>query len=163
MICKHCGAVVEDGKKFCGDCGAPVEAEPVRPEPVVVKPVARAVDTEKNSDARTVMILGILGLAIGNMYSAVAGIILSAIGRKKAKEYEENYGPLTGKAKVGGILSLVGLILNIITVAATVLAVIVILAIYGLAIWAIIVAIGAGGEIDLSKLQEIFNYIPFLM
>lgn len=28
MFCKHCGAPVEEGAKFCGNCGEPVPAEP---------------------------------------------------------------------------------------------------------------------------------------
>lgn len=159
MICKHCGAEIADGKKFCGECGAPVEVHTV-----IVRDTPRPNKEEENSKARTVMILGIVGFAVGYLYSAIAGIVLCAIGRKKAKEHEETYGELTGKAKVGGILSLVGLILNIIKVVFTVLAVVYVLVVYGLLIWAIVTAaMNAGGQLDFSSLQDFFTSIPLWM
>ena len=55
---------------------------------------------------------GILGLAFAG--SSILGIIFSAIGMKKAKAYVEQFGELTGKAKIGRILAKVGLIVSII-------------------------------------------------
>ena len=159
MICKHCGAEIADGKKFCGDCGAPVEVHTV-----IVRDTPPTNKAEENGRARTVMIFGIVGFAVGYLYSAIAGIILCAIGRKKAKEHEEEYGELTGKAKVGGILSLVGLILNIVKVVITVLAVVYVLAVYGLLIWAIVTAaVNAGGQLDFSGFENFFNTVPFFV
>ena len=38
MICKHCGAEVSEGAKFCNICGAAVEAAYVPPQPVNSQP-----------------------------------------------------------------------------------------------------------------------------
>ena len=57
---------------------------------------------------------GILGLVFAG--SSILGIIFSAIGLKKAKAYVEQFGELTGKAKVGRILAKVGLIFSIVMI-----------------------------------------------
>jgi hypothetical protein len=67
---------------------------------------------------------GILGLVFAG--GLVLGIIFSAIGLNKAKAYVEQFGELTGKAKVGRILAKVGLILSIIMAAFWVLYIILI-------------------------------------
>ena len=56
------------------------------------------------------LVFGILSI----VFSSIVGIILGAIGRSKGKKYIQAGGTLTGSAKVGYILSLVGLILGII-------------------------------------------------
>ncbi len=58
-----------------------------------------------------ILVFGILSLVLGPILS----IIFGAIGRKKGKAYIAQGGTLTGAAKVGFILSKVGLILGIIS------------------------------------------------
>ena len=68
------------------------------------------------------LVFGILSLVLGS----IVGIILGAIGRKKGNEFIAAGGTLTGSAKVGYILSKVGIILGIITTILIVLYVILI-------------------------------------
>lgn len=58
-----------------------------------------------------ILTFGILSLVFGT----VLAIIFGAIGRSKGKNYIAQGGTLTGSAKVGYILSLVGLILGIVS------------------------------------------------
>lgn len=122
MFCPYCGAQLEDGTKFCPTCGkalaqeaAPVEAAPVAPvaPEVPVAPVVAPVDeAKKTADARSAMILAIIGVALSE--TAIGGIILSSIAKKKVKAYQAEYGEINGMAKVAKILSTVGLILSIV-------------------------------------------------
>ena len=64
------------------------------------------------------LIFGILGLAFSCSFSlAMVGIIFSALCLSLSNEYYRITGQLTGKIKVGRILSRVGLILGIVMVA----------------------------------------------
>lgn len=96
------------------------EPQPVAEEPVYQQPVNEPViepkrDPKLNSLATTAMILGIAGLACSlSFWLSLVGIIVSAIGRGKIKAYLAAGGELTGKAKVGNILSKLGLIFGII-------------------------------------------------
>lgn len=56
------------------------------------------------------LVFGILSL----VFTSILGIIFGSIGRKKGKEFIEQGGELTGAAKVGFILSKIGVILGII-------------------------------------------------
>ncbi len=59
------------------------------------------------------LVFGILSLVFNEF--SILGIIFGAIGKGKAKKFAaENGGVVTGKAKVGKILSTVGLVLGII-------------------------------------------------
>lgn len=55
---------------------------------------------------------GILGLIFCS--TGLLGLIFSAIGRSKAKKYAAEAGAVEGKAKVGKILSTIGLVFSII-------------------------------------------------
>ena len=60
------------------------------------------------------LVFGILSLVLSE--GGILGIIFGAIGKAKAKAFaEQNGGVLTGKAKVGKILSTLGLVFGIIT------------------------------------------------
>ena len=113
MICSNCGATIPDGSTFCTNCGTAVaQAAPAAapaPQPVYA---AQPASTIKTVTATTVMVWGILGLAFSE--SGLLGLIFSIIGRKKAKTFLLENGQLFGQAKVGGILSKVGLIVSII-------------------------------------------------
>ena len=140
MFCQNCGSALEDGVKFCPNCGEPVAvpevdtpeeaaAEIVAEEPVVEAPVYQApaapvyqapvveptVDPELNGMSKSILIFGIIGLAFScSFYLSLLGIIFSAIGKGKVKAVLAAGGQLTGKAKVGNILAKVGLILGIV-------------------------------------------------
>lgn len=68
---------------------------------------------QTNLQQPNTLTLGILSIVFASI-TGIVGIILGAIGRKKGKEFLAQGGELTGAAKVGYILSLVGLILGII-------------------------------------------------
>jgi len=72
----------------------------------------QAVDTEKDSSARSAMILAIVGAALCEL--GIPGIIICAIARGKVKAWMEKYGTPTGMAKAANIISKVGLILSIV-------------------------------------------------
>ena len=72
----------------------------------------QANDPYKDELAGSVLSKGIAGLALAPVFG-VPGIIVSAGAKRKAREYESRYGELSGKAKVGSILSKVGLPVSI--------------------------------------------------
>lgn len=134
MFCKNCGNQLPDNALFCGSCGTKVEApaapqqpayeapqqpayvvpQPAPQQPAYVAPQAapQAHDPYKDELAGSVLSKGIAGLALAPVFG-VPGIIVSAGAKRKAREYESRYGELSGKAKVGSILSKVGLPVSI--------------------------------------------------
>ena len=138
MFCKNCGNQLPDNALFCGSCGTKVEApaapqqpayeapqpapqqptyvapQPAPQQPAYVAPQSapQAHDPYKDELAGSVLSKGIAGLAL-SLALGVPGIIVSAGAQRKAKEYESRYGALSGKAKVGSILSKVGLPVSI--------------------------------------------------
>lgn len=142
MFCHNCGTALEEGVKFCPNCGAPVAVaaaieepvveEPTAPEPVYNAPEepvyqqpeapvyrepepAAVVDPEMASRSNAILIFGIIGLVCScSFYLSLLGIIFSAVARGKVKSFLASGGQLSGKAKVGSILSKVGLILGIV-------------------------------------------------
>ena len=139
MNCPNCGAPVEEGGKFCTSCGSPIAAPaaaPQQPQYTAPQPQYQqpqyappqyqygapqyqqpytAVPVRANVNANPVLTWGILGLAFAcTFFVSFLGIIFSAVGRGKAKAYAAQAGQLSGKARVGSILSLVGLILGIV-------------------------------------------------
>lgn len=139
MICKNCGAQIPDGSAFCTECGAPVQQEqPVQQEPVQqpqYTPVQQTYTAEPTPavSGKPVLICGILALALNSIpyVGWIAGLICAIIGMKKAKAYVAANGQLTGAAKVGRILSIVGLVCSI--VMAFVWLIVIIVAIIGAA------------------------------
>lgn len=86
--------------------------QPSYQQPVQAAPVQKQTNADLDSMATNTMIFGIIGLATGVM-AGVPGIILSIIAKNKAGEFEACAGSLYGKAKVGSILSRVGLPVSI--------------------------------------------------
>lgn len=65
--------------------------------------------------ASSALTMGILSLVFGEFpFLSILGIIFGALGLGKAKAFIASAGNLYGKAKVGRILSLVGLIISIV-------------------------------------------------
>lgn len=136
MYCDKCGSFLEEGVKFCPNCGAQVAApavvkeavvaeEPAQPvyeqpeapvyeQPVYQQPVVQA-NPAVEAQSTPILIFGIIGIALAVIpYINFLGIIFSAIAKSKVKKYLADGGVLTGKAKVGNILATVGLILGIV-------------------------------------------------
>ncbi len=68
-----------------------------------------------NDTSTKVLVFGILGLAFAcSFYLSFLGIIFSAIGMSQANNFARENGAVFGKAKVGRILSKVGLPLGIV-------------------------------------------------
>ena len=81
---------------------------------------------QQNNQQPNLLVLGILAVVFAEL--GIPGIILGAIGRSKGKKFVQAGGTLTGAAKVGYILSLVGLILGIVMTVFWVIYLIVIIA-----------------------------------
>ena len=133
MVCKNCGANNVDNSVFCANCGASLAEETantytptpdfgnagVAPE---ITPTVEAVDPGKKLGLAA-FILGIVSTALSVLCSCacacmgpvafivgVVGIILSVMAVKKSKAV----GIDNKQAKIGFILSAVGVLLNII-------------------------------------------------
>ena len=146
MFCKNCGTKIEEGLKFCPNCGTQVQApaaapaqqtpppqqqtpppqqgyyqQPAQPAYQPAQPAYRPAPAANLPETTPILVLGILSLVFGS----IVGIILGAIGRNKARAYVNAGGELSGKAKVGSILSKLGIIFGIIELVLIVIYVIV--------------------------------------
>lgn len=63
-------------------------------------------------DAKTVMILGIVALALAEL--GLPGLILAIIAKNKAKQWAASYGNFTAMPRVGNILARVALPISIV-------------------------------------------------
>lgn len=139
-FCSNCGAELTEGTAFCPNCGAgqvrtfgadePVTvaaepevlpAEPVYQEPVYQEPVDQAPVYQPQVEAAVLptsakilglisMICGLVSLVscyVGFMYS-IPALILANIASKKAP------GIPNGKAKVGRITAIIGIVVSVI-------------------------------------------------
>ncbi len=95
-----------------------IEPEPVNAQPPVIpvqpapQPVYAAPKEDKSTPA---LVWGIIGIAFSStLWFGLLGLIFSKIGRNKYAEYLETVSVPSGKGKVGGILSKIGVILGII-------------------------------------------------
>lgn len=134
MFCKNCGTQLADDAAFCSGCGTKVESQPApqpvyeapqqptytapqptytAPQPTYVAPQPAANDPALDSLATNTMIFGILGAALG-LCVGVPGIVFSVLTKNKVEEFIGRAGSLYGKAKVGSILSKVGLPVSIV-------------------------------------------------
>ena len=135
MFCKNCGTKIEEGLKFCPNCGTPVAAPAQQTPPPQqqtpppqqgyyqqpAQPAYQPAPAANLPETTPILVLGILSLVFGSL----VGIILGAIGRNKARAYVNAGGELSGKAKVGSILSKLGIIFGIIELVLIVIYVIV--------------------------------------
>ena len=91
----------------------PQYAQPQYAQPQYGAPVAE--DPVERNLSKSLLVFGILGIAFGcTYYLSFLGIVFGAIALSKAKAYVNNGYVLTGRAKVGKILGLVGMILGIV-------------------------------------------------
>ncbi|MBQ7474464.1 MAG: zinc ribbon domain-containing protein [Clostridia bacterium] len=113
MFCKNCGKQIPDDSTFCPGCGASVTSVPT---PVYDYPHTPAPATlpGENEAAKSILTFGILSLAFACTWVlSFLGIVFAAIGLSKVRNYVSTYGPVHHKAKVGRILSKVGLPVSI--------------------------------------------------
>ena len=119
MFCNKCGANIPDGSTFCPNCGTPVASVPAQPDPYrvtpKVDPYAKPVDQREREASKSVLTFGIIALAFTCTWAlSFVGIIFAFIAFSKAKAYERDFGPATGKTKVGKIFSIVSIPLSIV-------------------------------------------------
>ena len=95
-----------------------IEPDPVIPTPPVIpaQPTPQpAYAAPKEDKATPALVWGIIGIAFASTFwLGLLGLIFSKIGRNKYAEYLETVSVPSGKGKVGGILSKIGVILGII-------------------------------------------------
>ena len=71
----------------------------------------KAKQAKKNARADKILALGITSVAFAcSGFLALVGWIVACVARGKVREYENRFGPVTGKAKVGRDLARGGLI-----------------------------------------------------
>ena len=125
MFCKYCGNDLNEGANFCTNCGKIVShddentANTVSTGSVEFDDVSYEVqqDPERDEKGGSILKFSILGLAFGcSFYLSLLGLIFSIVARCKVKGYLAQYGETEGRATVGKHLSLVGIILNIVSV-----------------------------------------------
>ena len=116
MFCKYCGNEIDTSAKFCGSCGSPIDA-PAKEEHTatplddLMSRGDKAKIAKKNARADKILSLGIASVAFANTgILALVGWIVACVARRKVREYENRFGPVTGKAKVGRDLARGGLI-----------------------------------------------------
>lgn len=112
MFCTNCGRELEAHYNVCPYCGASVNTAQTQNTTYTAQPVYTAVETERTNElGNKTLTLGIVGLALAEL--GLPGLIVSRIGLNKAAELESLVGELSGKGKVGKILSKVGFGLGI--------------------------------------------------
>ena len=117
MFCSHCGSEIENGARFCQNCGASADAtkneEKMSYEPIDLTDTIA--EKAKDEAAGSALGTGIAAIIFGLIVSFLnfIGIILGAVGIGKANAVEAQFGELPPKARVGKILSTVGLISGI--------------------------------------------------
>ena len=142
MICSHCSNQIQDDTRFCPFCGAEqtVATNEVPNDTTTAYQdacAAREQEAEKAKKANSIMILGIISLAIAYAVNSIAGLILANITRSKIAQYQLDYSIIDGRAKLGQTLSTVARILSILGIVAAAIMVVVYLFIfvmYGIAL-----------------------------
>ena len=112
MFCKNCGRQLDEGENVCPVCGTVNGGETSAAATTVeysFDAVGEANEQLKNSMAGQALTWGILSLAFSaSGCLSLLGFIFSFIAKSKALAYEQTFGVLEGKAKVGRILGKVG-------------------------------------------------------
>ncbi len=117
MYCKYCGSRIDDGSKFCPNCGAKLIDVVVPPEYERKEDLREDINTEQ--DPGPYKVFAIIGY-IGGIFSlftcfipfifpgSIVFLVLSCLGSKSTNEDRKN------KAATGRFLSIIALMLNIV-------------------------------------------------
>ena len=112
MFCKNCGRQLDENENVCPVCGTVNGGETSAAATTVeysFDAVGEANEQLKNSMAGQALTWGILSLAFSaSGCLSLLGFIFSFIAKSKALAYEQTFGILEGKARVGRILGKVG-------------------------------------------------------
>lgn len=106
MYCENCGSLIKDTDKICLGCGATrfPEAADIRPEDEALPD-----DRSPREMASAVFGMGLLSAVLSaTVVLALPGWLLSGVARRRAREYEESFGEVYGRAKTGKTLGNVG-------------------------------------------------------
>lgn len=111
MFCKNCGRQLDENENVCPVCGT-VNGGETATAPTLeygYDAVNEANEQLKNGMAGQALTWGILSLAFSaSGCLSLLGFIFSFIAKSKALAYEQTFGVLEGKARVGRILGKVG-------------------------------------------------------
>lgn len=112
MFCKNCGRQLDENENVCPVCGTVNGGETAATAPTLeygYNAVNEANEQLKNEMASQSLKWGILSLAFSaSGCLSLLGFIFSFIAKSKALAYEQTFGVLEGKARVGRILGKVG-------------------------------------------------------
>lgn len=108
MNCQNCGANV-DGKAFCPQCGAQVQA-PAQPSYNYNGGYNQPAAPQGNPTK--VLVFGILALALSEL--GIVGLIFAIIGLKSSGNYIATYGNISNQVRIGRRLAIAGLVVSII-------------------------------------------------
>ena len=111
MFCKNCGRQLDENENVCPVCGTTNGGETATAPTVEYgyDAVNEANEQMKNEMASQSLKWGILSLAFSaSGCLSLLGFIFSFTAKSKALAYEQTFGVLEGKARVGRILGKVG-------------------------------------------------------
>ena len=112
MFCKNCGRQLDENENVCPVCGTVNGGETAAAASTLeygYNAVNEANEQLKSGMGGQALTWGILSLAFSaSGCLSLLGFIFSFIAKSKALAYEQTFGVLEGKAKVGRILGKVG-------------------------------------------------------
>ena len=111
MFCKNCGRQLDENENVCPVCGTVNGGETAATSTLEYgyDAVTEANEQMKNGMAGQALTWGILSLAFSaSGCLSLLGFIFSFTAKSKALAYEQTFGVLEGKARVGRILGKVG-------------------------------------------------------
>ena len=90
---------------------APAKSEPKATEPTMSKVENDSDAAARNESAGKILVLGICSVIFSaSFWLGIVGWILGSMCKKKVKEHEARFGPVSGKAKIGKYLGVGGFI-----------------------------------------------------
>ena len=114
MVCKECGGEIFEATNLCPYCGAEIksDAENTTAAEYAAEPVVD--EAAKSKLGGSALTFSIIGLVLGWIGIPI-GIILSLMARTKINAFVAAYGAPSGKVKTAKILSIIGIIVNILS------------------------------------------------